>query len=52
MKENTFQFVSIANRKANSYSHIFGNVDGVNRCINCEIGSWNSWKESCTASPC
>jgi hypothetical protein len=33
--------------RANSASHRIGNVDGVSRCIDCEIGSWNAWKEVC-----
>ena len=39
--------ISIVEGQENSRSHIIGNVDGVARCINCEIGVWNSWKEQC-----
>jgi hypothetical protein len=34
-------------KQANANSHLIGNVDGVSRCVNCEIGVWNAWKESC-----
>jgi len=34
-------------KKANSESHRIGNVDGVSRCVRCEIGVWNAWKEQC-----
>ena len=39
--------ISINEGQANSRSHIIGDVDGVYRCINCEIGSWNAWKMVC-----
>ena len=39
--------ISIVEGQENSRSHIIGNVDGVARCINCEIGSWNAWKIIC-----
>ena len=32
---------------ANANSHTIGIVDDCYRCINCEIGSWNAWKEMC-----
>ena len=32
---------------ANANSHVIGVVDDCYRCINCEIGSWNAWKEMC-----
>ena len=34
-------------KEANANSHRIGNVDGVSRCVRCEIGSWNAWKEMC-----
>ena len=34
-------------KEANANSHTIGNVDGVYRCVNCEIGSWNAWKSPC-----
>jgi hypothetical protein len=34
-------------KQANANSHRIGNVDGVSRCVRCEIGVWNSWKEQC-----
>ena len=34
-------------KEANAKSHRIGNVDGVSRCVRCEIGVWNSWKEQC-----
>ena len=39
--------ITPAQRAANAASHVIGNVDGVARCIDCEIGSWNAWKEEC-----
>lgn len=36
-------------RAHNASSHRIGNVDGVARCIDCEIGSWNAWKADCNA---
>ena len=36
-------------REANANSHHIGNIDDVARCVNCEIGSWNAWKEMCNA---
>ena len=41
--------ISIAEGQKNSRSHIIGVVDDCYRCINCEIGSWNAWKEYCPA---
>jgi hypothetical protein len=35
-------------RVANADSHDIGNVDGVARCVRCEIGSWNAWQSPCT----
>ena len=32
---------------ANAASHSIGVVDDCYRCINCEIGSWNAWKQPC-----
>lgn len=34
-------------KDANYASHMIGNIDGVARCIRCEIGSWNAWQRSC-----
>jgi hypothetical protein len=34
-------------KQVNANSHRIGNVDGVSRCVRCEIGVWNSWKEQC-----
>lgn len=39
--------ISVAEGQANSRTHRIGDVDGVYRCINCEIGSWNAWKSPC-----
>ena len=39
--------ISATDVRNNSNSHSIGNVDGVRRCIYCEIGSWNAWKELC-----
>lgn len=32
---------------ANASSHFIGNIDGVARCMDCEIAVWNAWKERC-----
>lgn len=35
--------------KASNYnSHEYGPVDDCTRCIHCEIGEWNGWKEACS----
>jgi hypothetical protein len=34
---------------ANAASHRIGNIDGVARCVDCEIASWNAWKQECVA---
>lgn len=34
-------------KQANADSHHIGNVDGVSRCVYCEIGVWNAWKVAC-----
>lgn len=39
--------ISISQGQKNSLSHRIGDVDGVYRCVKCEMGSWNTWKESC-----
>lgn len=39
-----------AQRAANADSHRIGNVDDCRRCIYCEVGSWNAWKQLCPAS--
>lgn len=36
-------------RSINANSHHIGNVDDCARCVDCEIGSWNAWKELCPA---
>lgn len=36
-------------RKANAASHTFGWIDATERCIYCEVGAWNAWKEMCNA---
>jgi len=33
--------------QANARSHSIGNIDGVARCIDCEIAAWNAWKLCC-----
>jgi hypothetical protein len=32
---------------ANANSHHIGVVDDCYRCVNCEIGKWNAWKQHC-----
>ena len=39
--------LSESEKLANAASHQIGTVDGVYRCVHCEIGVWNAWKESC-----
>jgi hypothetical protein len=34
-------------KQRNVASHTLGVVDDCYRCIDCEIGSWNAWKELC-----
>lgn len=36
-----------ATREANAASHNIGTVDDCARCVDCEIGAWNAWKERC-----
>lgn len=36
-------------RSINANSHHIGAVDDCLRCVDCEIGSWNAWKELCPA---
>lgn len=43
------QDLTPAERQANERSHFIGVVDDCYRCIYCEIGSWNAWKENCKA---
>jgi hypothetical protein len=43
------QDLTPAERQANERSHFIGVVDDCYRCIYCEIGSWNAWKENCNA---
>lgn len=33
----------------NHRSHRFGRIDDCIRCLNCEIGIWNGWRENCNA---
>ena len=35
------------NEKLNYRSHHYGVIDDCYRCIDCEVGSWNGWKELC-----
>ena len=36
-----------AEAERNYRSHTYGVVDDCYRCIDCEIGEWNGWKELC-----
>lgn len=36
-------------RKLNARSHRIGSVDDCLRCVDCETGSWNAWREPCRA---
>lgn len=33
---------------ANDNSHDYTIIDDCWRCFNCEIGSWNGWKQPCS----
>ena len=39
--------LTMAEKQRNAASHLIGVVDDCYRCIDCEIGSWNAWKELC-----
>lgn len=39
--------LTAAEKQRNANSHTIGVVDDCYRCIDCEIGSWNAWKELC-----
>ena len=39
--------MTVEQGKANADSHLIGNVDGVSRCIHCEVAVWNAWKVAC-----
>jgi hypothetical protein len=34
-------------KRANARTHRIGIVDDCYRCVYCEIGSWNTWKQPC-----
>ena len=31
----------------NHLSHFYGSVEGVTRCLSCDVAGWNGWKEKC-----
>jgi hypothetical protein len=39
--------ITPAMRQANVRTHKVGIVDECYRCVRCEIGSWNTWKQPC-----
>jgi len=39
--------IDLATRRYNTSTHRIGVVDDCYRCIECEIGSWNAWKQPC-----
>ena len=41
--------ITAEQRAANADSHRIGIVDDCERCVNCEIGSWNAWQKPCLA---
>lgn len=43
------QELTEAAKTANYRSHDWGVIDDCNRCLNCEIGIWNGWRENCPA---
>lgn len=45
-----FDSLTDAEKARNANSHVIGVVDDCYRCIHCEIGSWNAWKEYCSAA--
>lgn len=42
--------ISDDTRAVNAETHWIGNVDGVSRCLKCEIASWNSWQTPCPSA--
>jgi hypothetical protein len=48
--EQLSSLLSAEKKTANAQSHWIGNVDGVRRCTDCEIASWNAWKSFCPVS--
>lgn len=42
-----FDSMTPEQRLANAKSHFIGVVDDCYRCLDCEIGSWNAWKNPC-----
>lgn len=39
--------ISQDERERNAASHRIGNVDDCLRCVDCEIGAWNAWRNVC-----
>lgn len=44
-----WESMSEAEKTANVRSHHIGVVDDCYRCVDCEMGSWNTWKKFCPA---
>ena len=34
-------------KNENHFSHFYGSVEGVTRCLSCDVAGWNGWKEMC-----
>ena len=49
LEKSRLEALSLEARQANSASHRIGNVDGVSRCVNCEVAAWNAWQKECAA---
>jgi hypothetical protein len=47
LEDERLALLTPAEREANAASHSIGVVDDCLRCLDCEIGSWNAWKEAC-----
>ena len=43
------QELTEAIKDLNYRSHDWGVIDDCTRCLDCEIGVWNGWKENCNA---
>lgn len=39
--------LTLDQKQANAQTHWIGVVDDCYRCVKCEIGSWNAWKQPC-----
>jgi hypothetical protein len=47
LEDQRLALLSPSEREFNARSHTIGIVDDCYRCVDCEIGEWNAWKERC-----